>query len=100
MSNMMRKEPDYFSWRLKLILALGCLGGLLVGLFSLYVTSLPDVSTLPTPLSWKFKSNSASVAAAFATGTDMSNKQLSEPLRPAMDQAFPKETELALFALG
>ena len=90
-----------FSWRLNLILALGCLAGLALGLFSQHVASMSDVPPGPTPLSWKFKPNSARVAAAFETGAVMHDKhQKTKPLRPVIDQGSPQETQLALFALG
>ena len=96
---MKRALKKWFSWRLKLILAIGCLGGLVLVLFGQYVASISDTPIGPTPLSWKFKSNSARVATAFETGLVM-QKQGSDLLPPAIDQMVPEETTLALFALG
>ncbi len=96
----MKKSPQkWFSWRLKLILAFGCLGGLALGLFGQYVASIPEAPLGPTPLSWQFKPNSARVATAFETGPIM-KKQGLDLVPPAIDQMVPEETELALFALG
>ena len=89
------------SWRLKLILLLGCLGGLSVALFSIYVKSISDLPQGPTPLSWTFKSSSAHVTKTFSKGnSDIESSTLKNPEVPAIDKAFPDETQLALFALG
>ena len=88
-----------FSWRLKLILLLGCLGGLGLVVSGQYVASISDDPLGPTPLSWKFKPNSARVATAFEVGPDLQNN-MSDMLPPAIDQMLPEETEFALFALG
>lgn len=97
----MKKEKKLFSWRLKLILVLGCLGGLGVALFGQYVDSISDLPVGPTPLSWKFKSNSAVVATTFAAGDSlMKHSGSEEAVIPLIDQNLPEETETALFALG
>jgi peptide-methionine (S)-S-oxide reductase len=89
------------SWRLKLILLLGCLGGLGVALFALYVKSISDLPLGPTPLSWGFKSSSAHVAEIFSKEiSKMEPSALETPEVPAIDKTVPDETELALFALG
>ena len=98
---MKKNQDNFFSWRLKLILVLGCLGGLVLGLFSLHVASMPDAQLGPTPPSWSFKSTSGRVAAAFEKGSVMQEQfQLTVLMTPAIDQAVPDETEFALFALG
>jgi hypothetical protein len=98
---MKRKQHQFFSWQLKLILALGCLGGLALGLFSQHVASISDAPLGATPLSWRFKPITTRVAAAFEVGDVIHDKnQLTDPLLPVLDQALPEETELALFALG
>ncbi len=89
------------TWRLKLILFLGCLGGVGVALFGMYVESIPDLPVGPTPLSWRFKSSSARVETLFSKGEkSMEEIALKNPEIPEIDKAISGETELALFALG
>jgi hypothetical protein len=97
----MKLKSEFMSWRLKLILLLGCLGGLSVALFGIYVKSISDLPIGPTPLSWTFKSSSVHVAEVFSNeNADMESSTLKNPEIPAIDKAFPDETERALFALG
>ena len=97
----MKKKKSIISWRLKLILLLGSLGGVSVALFGIYVNSISDLPLGPTPLSWTFKASSAHVAEMFSReSSDMNINTLKNPEIPAIDKAFPAETELALFALG
>ena len=97
----MKQKSKFMSWRLKLILLLGCLGGLSVALSGIYVKSISDLPLGPTPLSWTFKSSSAHVAETFSKGdSNMESSALKNPEVPATDKAFPDETEMALFALG
>ena len=97
----MKQKRKIISWRLKLILLLGSLGGLSVVLFGMYVNSMSDLPFGPTPLSWTFKASSADVAETFSKkNSDMESNTLKNPEAPAIDKAFPAETELALFALG
>lgn len=97
----MKQRSKFMSWRLKLILLLGCLGGVSVALFSIYVKSIPDLPQGPTPLSWTFKSTSAHVTKTFTKGnSDIESSTLKNPEVPAIDKALPDETKLALFALG
>jgi hypothetical protein len=97
----MIQKSKFMSWRLKLILLLGCLGGLGVALFALYVKSISDLPLGPTPLSWGFKSSSAHVAEMFSKEiSKMEPSALETPEVPAIDKTVPDETELALFALG
>ena len=97
----MKQKRKIMSWRLKLILLLGSLGGVSVALFSMYVNSISDLPLGPTPLSWAFKTSSAHVEEIFSEGNpDMEASTLKNPEIPAIDKAFPAETELALFALG
>ena len=97
----MKQKNEFISWRLKLILLLVCLGGLGVGLFGIYVHSMSDLPLGPTPLSWTFKSSSAHVVETFSKGNlSLEPSPLKKPEAPAIDNAFPNETELALFALG
>ena len=89
------------SWRLKLILLLGSLGGVSVALFGIYVNSISDLPLGPTPLSWTFKASSTHVAEIFSKeNLTMESSTLKNPEVPGIDKAFPAETELALFALG
>ncbi len=98
---LMKKKSEFISCRLKLILLLGCLGGLGVALFGMYVESISDRPLGPTPLSWTFKSSSAHVAEIFSKGdSDMESSTLKNPEIPAIDKTFPDETKRALFALG
>jgi hypothetical protein len=97
----MKKRTKFLSWRLKLILLIGCLGGLGVALFSIYVKSVSDLPQGPTPLSWTFKSTSAHVTKSFSKGnSEIESSPLKNPEVPATDKDFPDETKLALFALG
>ena len=97
----MKINRKFFSRRLKLILVLGCLGGLAVALFGRYVDSISDLPVGPTPLSWTFKASSAGVAATFADGTTGLNKDSGDVhALPELDLTAPVETEFALFALG
>jgi hypothetical protein len=57
-----------FSWRLKLLLVLGCLGGLALALFNQQVASMPEAPLGAAPLSSQDKPSSGRVVAAFATG--------------------------------
>jgi hypothetical protein len=98
---VMKKKNKFLTWRLKLILALGCLGGLTLAISARYVESLSDTPLGPTPLSWTFKSSRASVVTAFAEESVMKNEEHPiEPVVPAIDQVLHEETEHALFALG
>ena len=97
----MKENRKYFSWRLKLILILGCLGGLAVILFGRYVDSISDLPLGPTPLSWTFKASSAGVAAKFPAENAVKKKSPSDgPRFPELDLVSHAETEHALFALG
>jgi len=97
----MKRKSSFISWRLKLILLLGCFGGVGIVLFGMYVESISDLSVGPTPLSWKFKSSSARVATLFTEGGEiMGETALKNPDIPEIDKAISGETELALFALG
>ena len=97
----MKQKGAFFSWRLKLILLLGCLGGLGVALFSVYVDSISDLPLGPTPLSWTFKSSSAHVTDLFSEGgADMAPSISKAPEIPLIDKTSFGETEIALFALG
>lgn len=97
----MKKKYAFISWRLKLILLLGCFGGVGVALFGIYVESISDLPVGPTPLSWRFKSSSARVATLFSKGeNNMEETALKNPHIPEIDKAVSGETELALFALG
>ena len=97
----MKHKTAFISWRLKLILILGCLGGLGVALFSIYVESISDLPLGPTPLSWTFKSSSAHVVEMFSKGgSDMKPSILKDPEIPSIDKVYLGETEIALFALG
>ena len=97
----MKHKTAFISWRLKLILILGCLGGFGVALFSIYVESISDLPLGPTPLSWTFKSSSAHVVEMFSKGgSDMKPSILKDPEIPSIDKVYLGETEIALFALG
>jgi hypothetical protein len=97
----MKQKRKFIFWRLKLILLLGSLGGLSVALSGIYVNSISDLPLGPTPLSWTFKTSSAHVAEMFfKENTDVESNTLKSIKVPAIDNAFPPETELALFALG
>jgi len=97
----MKHNSAFISWRLKLILLLGCLGGLGVALFSIYVESISDLPLGPTPLSWTFKSSSAHVVEMFSkVGSDMKPSILKDPEVPSIDKIYLGERETALFALG
>jgi hypothetical protein len=97
----MKHKTAFISWRLKLILLLGCLGGLGVALFSIYVESISDIPLGPTPLSWTFKSSNAHVVEMFSKGgSDMKPSILKDPEIPSIDKVYLGETEIALFALG
>lgn len=90
-----------FSWRLKLLLVLGCLGGLALALFNQQVASMSDAPLGAAPLSSQDKPSSGRVVDAFATGAVMhDNNQLTDSMLPAIDQSPPAATEHALFALG
>jgi len=89
------------SWRLKLILLLGVVGGLGVTLFGMYVESISDLPLGPTPLSWTFKSSSAHVTEMFSKENSSENvRAMKNPEIPSIDKVVPDSTELALFALG
>ena len=97
----MKQKRKIISWRLKLILLLGALGGVSVSLFGIYVNSISDLPLGPTPLSWTFKTSSAHIEEIFSKGNpDMESSNLKNPEVPAIDKAFPAKTERALFALG
>jgi len=97
----MKKNGIPFSWRLTLIIALGCLGGLAVTLFGRYVDSISDLPLGPTPLSWSFKASRAGVVTTFSEASNMVKKSaMQEPVLPELDLIAPAETEHALFALG
>ena len=97
----MKQKRKIISWRLKLILLLGSLGGLSVALFGIYVNSISDLPLGPIPLSWTFKTSSAHVAEIFSKeNSDMESSTLKNSEVPAIDKALPAGTELALFALG
>jgi len=97
----MKHKTAFISWRLKLILLLGCLGGLGVALFSIYVESISDLPLGPTPLSWTFKSSSTHVVEMFSKGgSDMKPSILKDPEIPSIDKVYLGKTEIALFALG
>lgn len=97
----MKKKRSFMSWRLKLILLLGCFGGVGVVLFGMLVESMSDLPTGPTPLSWNFKASSARVATLFTEeGKVMGETVLKNPDIPEIDKAISGETEMALFALG
>jgi len=97
----MKKNKTLFSWRLTLIIVLGCLGGVAVTLFGRHVDSMSDLPLGPTPLSWTFKTSSAKVTATFSEKSNMIKKRvLAEPVLPEIDMVVPAETEQALFALG
>jgi hypothetical protein len=97
----MKKKYTFISRRLKLVLIFGCLGGLVVTLFGIYVGSISDLPTGPAPLSWNFKSSSARVTKSFSNGkTKMEVHASRKPDIPQIDKAVPPETALALFALG
>jgi hypothetical protein len=97
----MKKNGIPFTWRLTLIIALGCLGGLAVTLFGRYVDSISDLPLGPTPLSWTFKASRAGVVATFSERSNMVKESaMDEPVLPELDLVTPAETEHALFALG
>ena len=97
----MKKRSEFMSWRLKLILLLGALGGLGVTLFGMHVESISDLPLGPTPLSWTFKSSSAGVTEMFSKGNSSEKaRTMKNPEIPSIDKAVPDSTELALFALG
>ncbi len=96
----MNKTKPVISWRLKLILVLGCLGGLGVFMFGKHVDSMSDLPLGPTPLSWKFKSNSRLVSTTFSEGKTQMAQSSGTPVLPAIDTIEYGETKLALFALG
>jgi len=98
---VMKKNRTFFSRRLKLILVLGCLGGLAVTLFGRHVDSMSDLPLGPTPLSWTFKASSTGVAMTFPEENAVMKKNLNDgSMFPELDQGLPAETEHALFALG
>jgi hypothetical protein len=98
---IMKENRPFFSWRLTLILLLGCIGGLAVALFGRHVASMSDLPQGPTPLSWTFKASRASVAATFPeTNAAMEMNLRDGPVFPELDSVIPAETEYALFALG
>ena len=98
---LMKKRSEFISWRLKLILFLGVLGGLSVTLFGMHVESISDLPLGPTPLSWTFKSSSARVTEMFSKGNSSEKvRTLKSPEIPSIDKVIPDSTELALFALG
>jgi len=97
----MKENRIFFSWRLKMILVLGCLGGFAVTLFGWHVDSMSDLPLGPTPLSWTFKASSVSVAATFSGENAAMKKSLSDgSVLPELDLVALVETEHALFALG
>ena len=97
----MKDNRTFFSWRLKLILVLGCLGVLAVTLFGRHVDSISDLPLGPTPLSWTFKASSAGVATTFSAEKAVMKINLNDgSIIPELDRATPAVTEHALFALG
>jgi len=94
---MNSQKRKIFSWRLKLILTLGAVAGLVLMVFSNYVASLPEDPIGPTSLSWGFKQQAAR-AAAFFNMEHLVNSSSGEP--PPIDATVPERTEFALFALG
>ena len=98
---MKRRQPKIFSWRLKLLLVLGCLGGVALALFNLQVASMPAAPLGAAPLSSQDKPSSGRVVDASVTGAVLhDNNQLTDSILPAIDQSPPAATEHALFALG
>jgi len=97
----MKQKSKFLSWRLKLILLLGCLGAVSVVLFGIYVKSISDLPLGPAPLFWTFKSSNNHIVETFSKGNSvMESRTLKNLEVPAIDKAFPDKTELALFALG
>ncbi|MDG5469182.1 hypothetical protein P9J64_12710 [Deltaproteobacteria bacterium IMCC39524] len=97
----MKQKKTLISWRLKLILLFGCLAGVGVAMFSLYVESISDLPLGPTPLSWTFKSSSAHVEEIFSKGSpDMVPGIITSSEVPPIDKTSLGDTEMALFALG
>ena len=94
---MNSQKRKIFSWRLKLILALGAFAGLVLMAFGNYVASLHEDPLGPIPLSWGFKQQAAR-AAAFFNMEHLVNSSSGEP--PPIDATVPMYTEYALFALG
>jgi hypothetical protein len=100
-NNAMKKRETWMTRRLGLILLVGCLGVVAVMVFGDYVDSISDTPLGPTPLSWGFKSSGAHVADIFAEKNSMQAQTAAKPRTiPKIDQVIPKDTELALFALG
>ncbi len=95
----MMKKHKYSSWRIRLILVIGVLGGLALGFFSVQVATMSGYPLGLSTLSWNDGPESANAATVFKTEAVM-QKQISAPELPLIDQARPEETEFALFALG
>ena len=68
--------------------------------FSEHVESLSDVTPGPTPLSWGFKLQTAQVAKFFKAEAAVNDSTGRNRALPAIDQATPERTSIALFALG
>ena len=98
---MTKHQKQFFSWRLKLILACGGVLALALGIFSYHVDRMNDFSNGTIPLSWSFKAKERSVAGYFQTPKSTLTRMPSAK-RPmaAIDREHPKETEFAIFALG
>jgi hypothetical protein len=97
---MKQPKEKFFSWRLKLILTLGGVAGLVLLVFGDHVASISDLPNGPTPLSWGFKTKVAQVAAFFSTEAGVNGMRVDPPGPPPIDLEFPEQTETALFALG
>jgi hypothetical protein len=97
----MKKRETMMTLRLGLILLVSCLGGVAVMMFGDYVDSISGTPLGPTPLSWGFKSSGTQIADTFAEVNSMQIQHAAKPgAIPKIDEVIPKDTELALFALG
>ena len=85
--------------RLLLILAVGCLGAVLVFALGRYVEQIDDTFGA-IPASWGFKTQSREVQEFFRKGQNMTARSGSTSAGQVVAERGPAATETAIFALG
>lgn len=95
------QKSKFLTWRIKLILVIGCFGSLALWLSGNYVETMESHSPNSIPLSWTFKSTAANIPKFFRTEQHVvSVGEQWAPSQPEMDQTAHPSSRIALFALG